>query len=104
MPLQFRGMIRRRDTEKPAEGDGFEVRRQLAQQPDHLHVALAFGLEQPGRTHAMQITVEVELEQRRRSVGWPARVGAAGPGEPPARRSSAATKASRKRTGFSAAM
>jgi len=62
-------------------GDGFEVGRQLAQQPEDFDVTVTFGLEQPGITHAMQVTVEVELEQRGRSVGRTARVGADGSGE-----------------------
>ena len=35
-------------------GDGLEVRRQLAQQPEHFQVALTFGLQQARGTHAMQ--------------------------------------------------
>jgi hypothetical protein len=87
----------------PEVGDGFEVRRQLAQQPDHFHVAVAFGLQQPRGANPMQIAVEIEFEQRRRIVRRTARVRALGFGKPSACRSSDPTKASRKRTGFSAA-
>jgi hypothetical protein len=62
-------------------GDGLEVGGEFAQQPEHFDVAVTFGLQQPGGTHPMQITVEVKLEQRRRGVRRPARAGADGPGK-----------------------
>jgi hypothetical protein len=65
----------------PEVGDGFEVRRQLAQQPDHFHVAMAFGLQQPRGANPMQIAVEIQFEQRRRIVGRTARGRALGLGK-----------------------
>ena len=59
----------------------FEVGRQFAQQPDDLDVALAFGLQQAGRTEAMQITVEVKFEQHRRVIRRAARLRTPGLGE-----------------------
>ena len=53
----------------------------LPSQPDHFHVAVTFGFQHPGRAHAMQITVEIKLEQHRRVIRWPARVGAPGLGK-----------------------
>jgi hypothetical protein len=43
-------------------GDGLEVRLQRPQQPDDLNVAMAFGLQPPARTHAIEIAVDVELQ------------------------------------------
>jgi hypothetical protein len=38
----------------------------VPQQPDHLDVAVRLGLEPPARAYAVQIAVDVELEQ----IGW----------------------------------
>ena len=52
----------------------------------------------------MQVTVEIELEQRRRIVGWPAHVGIAGFGEAQGVQIEAGDEGVQKLTVFSAAM
>ena len=54
-------------------GDGLEVRLQRPQQPDDLDVAMAFGFQAAARPHAVEIAVDVELEQIARRVARPAR-------------------------------
>ena len=49
-------------------GDGLEVWLQRPQQPDDLDVAMAFGFQPPARPHAVEITVDVKLEQIARLV------------------------------------
>jgi hypothetical protein len=64
---------------------------------------MTFGFEQARGANPMQIAVEVELEQGGGIIRWPAGVRATGLGRKPSEcRSSESTKASRKRTGFSA--
>ena len=53
-------------------GDGLEVRLQRPQQPDDLDVAMAFGLQPAARTHAIEIAVDVELQEIARCVARPA--------------------------------
>ena len=43
------------------------------QQPDHLDVAVAFGLQPPARPHPVEIAVDVELQQIARRIAGPAR-------------------------------
>jgi len=60
-------------------GDRLEVRRESPRQPHQLDIALRFALEPPARRHAVQVSVNVELEQHRRVIARPAggrRVGA----------------------------
>jgi hypothetical protein len=52
-------------------GDGLEVRLQRPQQPDDLDVAMAFGLQPAARTHAIEIAVDVELQEIARRVARP---------------------------------
>jgi hypothetical protein len=50
----------------PAEvGDGLEVRREPAGQPDQLEIARAFALEPTRRLHLVEIAIDVELQHRR---------------------------------------
>src|SRR5215471_16645526 len=64
-----------RSTVIPAEvGDRLEVRRETPREPDQLHVALRFTLEAPARLDAVQVAVDIDLEQRSRMVGRPPRV------------------------------
>ena len=59
----------------PAEiRDGLEIRAHPAQQPDHFEIARRLGLQTPARTHAVQIAVEIELEQIRRVIRRPPRL------------------------------
>src|SRR5882672_10264141 len=54
-------------------GDGLEVRRQTASQPDQLKVALGLSLQATAGLQSIQITIEVDLEQRRRMIRGAAR-------------------------------
>src|SRR4029077_17231085 len=54
-------------------GYGLEVRHQAAGQPNQLDVALALPLQAPARLHPIEVTVDVNLQQRRRMVGRPSR-------------------------------
>jgi hypothetical protein len=62
-------------------GDGFEVRRQFAQEPDQFHVPMALGFEQATGAEPMQITVEIEFKQDGRIIRRTARRGALRPEE-----------------------
>ena len=53
-------------------GNGLEVRREPAGQPHQLDVALAFPLQAPARGDAVEVTVQVDLEQGRGMTGGPA--------------------------------
>ena len=44
-------------------GDGLEVGLQVTQQPDHLDIAVGLGLEPAARSDAIQVAVDVELQQ-----------------------------------------
>jgi hypothetical protein len=58
----------------PAEvGNRLEVRGKPPDQPHQLDIALRFSLEPPARLNAVEIAVEVDLQQRRGMVGWPPR-------------------------------
>ena len=67
-------------------GDRLEVRRQSAGQPHQLDVALGLPFEPPARLDAIEIAVEIDLQQRRGMIGGPARlasrVGALKPQRP----------------------
>jgi hypothetical protein len=60
----------------PAEvGDGLEVGRQPAGEPHQLDVALRFALQPAAGRNAVQIAVDVELQQHRRVIRGAARLG-----------------------------
>src|SRR5262249_37450234 len=85
----------------PKVSNGLEVRLQVSQQPDHLDVAVSFGLQPAARSHSVQVAVDVKLQQIRRRICWAARhLGVTRP-NPTAARSSPSTKASMNRTGLS---
>jgi hypothetical protein len=54
-------------------GNGLEVRGQAPGQPDQFEVALRLGLQASARLHPVEVAVDIDLEQRRRAVGRPAR-------------------------------
>ena len=62
-------------------GDGLEVGCQPPGEPHQLHVALRFALEPTARGDAVQVTVDVELEQHRRVIRGAAGLGRLGTGE-----------------------
>jgi hypothetical protein len=43
--------------------DRLEVRLQVAQQPNHLDIAVGLGLQPTARPHPVQVAVNVELQQ-----------------------------------------
>src|SRR2546425_1734021 len=55
----------------PEIGDRLEIRHQAAGQPHQLDVALALPLQTPARLHPIEVSVDVNLQQRRRMVSWP---------------------------------
>jgi len=81
-------------------GNRLEVGRQPPDQPHQLDIALRFPFEPPARLHAVEITVEVNLQQRRGMIGRPVAAGVI-PEKPEAARSSSSMKTSITRTGFS---
>ena len=86
----------------PKVGDRLEVRHQSAGEPDQLDVALGLTLQPPARLDAVEVPVDVDLQQRRRVVRRPAGGRqAARPQTPAPLRSSSSTKASTARTGLS---
>jgi hypothetical protein len=52
-------------------GYRLENRHQAAGEPNQLDVALALPLQAPARLHPIEISVDVNLQQRRRMVGRP---------------------------------
>ncbi len=54
-------------------GYRLEIWHQAASQPDELDVALALPLKAPARLDAIEVSVDVDLQQRRRMVGRPSR-------------------------------
>ena len=83
--------------------NGFEVGRQLAQQPDHFHIPLTLRFQQPRGTNPVQITVEIQFEQGGRIIRRMARVRTADFGETQRVQIKRGDEGARKRTGFSAA-
>src|ERR1700724_1157708 len=83
-------------------GYGLEVRHQAAGQLNHLAVALALPLQTPARLHPIEVSVDVNLQQRRRMIGagLPVASGSTPP-KPRLARSSSSTKTSIARTGLS---
>src|SRR5215217_9086953 len=54
-------------------GYGLEVGHQPAGQPNQLDVALALPFQTPARLHPIEVSVDVNLQQRRRMIGRPSR-------------------------------
>ena len=81
-------------------GDRLEIGLQGPQQPDNLDVAVTFGFQPAARSHSVQITVDIKLQQVARRVAGtahPLRFNTLEPGS----RSTPSTKVSMKRTGLS---
>ena len=57
----------------PKIGNRLEVRCQTAGQPHQLDIALRFALQPPARLHAIEISVDVDLEQQGRVIRRPPR-------------------------------
>src|SRR6185312_865349 len=55
----------------PEIGYCFEIRHQATGQPDQLDVALALPLHAPTRLHPIEVSIDVDLLQRRRMVSRP---------------------------------
>src|SRR3954454_2735601 len=55
----------------PEVGYCLEVRHQAAGQPNQLDIALALPLQAPARLHPIEISVDVNLQQRGRVIGRP---------------------------------
>ena len=53
--------------------DGFVIRSEASCQPHHFQIAAGLTLQPPARLHAVEVAVNVELEQRRGMIGGPAR-------------------------------
>jgi hypothetical protein len=66
----------------PEVGDRLEVRHQPPGEPDQLDVALRLTLQPTTRLNAVQVSIDVDLQQRRRVVRRPARLGRFGPSKP----------------------
>ena len=52
-------------------GDGLEVRHQAASQPHQLDIALSFPFKPSARLDAVEIAVEIDLQQSRGMICWP---------------------------------
>jgi hypothetical protein len=63
----------RRAVVLPKVGNRLEIRHQPTGEPDQLDIALSFALQAPARLDAIEVAVDVDLEQRRRVVCRPAR-------------------------------
>jgi len=66
----------------PEIGNRLEVGREPPDQPHQLDIALRFAFQPPARLQAVEIAVEVDLQQRRGMVGRPARRRRRHPGKP----------------------
>src|SRR5947209_5386969 len=82
-------------------GYRLEIRHQAAGQPYQLDVTLALPLQAPARLHPIEVSVDVNLQQRRRMVGRPSGRLRLAPPKPSSARSSSSTKTSIARTGLS---
>ncbi len=67
------GRADRRPAVAAEVGDRLEVRRQSAGQPHQLDVALGLPFEPPARLDAIEIAVEIDLQQRRGMISRPTR-------------------------------
>jgi hypothetical protein len=81
-------------------GNGLEVGGEPPGQPHQLDIALRFAFQPPARLKAVEVAVEVNLQQRRGMIGRPVAAGAI-PEKPKLARSSSSMKTSITRTGFS---
>lgn len=54
-------------------GDGLEIRRQPAQQPDQLQIAVGFLLQAMGRLIRFRVAVDEHLQHERRKESGPSR-------------------------------
>ena len=54
-------------------GDGFVIGRQASGQPHQLDVALALPLKPAAGLDAVEVAVDVQLQQHRRMITWPSR-------------------------------
>jgi hypothetical protein len=82
-------------------GDRLKVRRQPTGQPHQLDIALGFPFEPPARLNAVEIAVEVNLQQRRGMIGRSAVTSGITPAKPSTAKSNSSMKASTMRTGLS---
>src|ERR1700687_6042426 len=57
----------------PEVGYRLEVWHKAAGQPNQLDVALALPLQAPARLHSIEVSVDINLQQRRRMIGRPSR-------------------------------
>ena len=57
----------------PKVGDRLVVRRKTAQQPHHLDIAQHLALQPPARLHAIEVAVNIKLQQDRGMVARSAR-------------------------------
>jgi len=67
------GRLDRRAVVLAEVGDRLVVRREPARQPHQLDVAPSLALQPPARRHAVQVAVDVEIQERHRMVGRPPR-------------------------------
>jgi hypothetical protein len=81
-------------------GDGLEIWHQTPGQPHQFDVALGFSLQTSARLDAVEIAVDVDLQQDRGVVSRPASIGWNGTYKPRLTRSSSSTKTSTTRTGL----
>src|SRR5207302_7063550 len=75
-------VLDRRAVLRPEVGQRLEVRGEPANQPHQLEVLTRFPLQPARRLDPVQVTVDVDLEHRRRVVARPARVRGIHPLEP----------------------
>jgi hypothetical protein len=76
------GRLDRRAVVAAEVGDCFEVGCQTAEQPHQLEVSLRFALQAPAGGNAVQVAVDVELQQGARMVGRTSGLRRDGPLEP----------------------
>ena len=57
----------------PEVGDRLVIRRKTAQQPHHLDIAQRLALQPPARLHAIEVAVDIKLQQDRGMVARSAR-------------------------------
>jgi hypothetical protein len=75
------GVADRLSVVTPEVGQGLEVRRELAGQPDQLEIATSLALEATARRHPVQVAIEIDLEQDSRMVSGSACGGRLGAGK-----------------------
>src|SRR5918993_5447947 len=75
------GVADRLSVVTPEVGQGLEVRRELAGQPDQLEIATSLALEATARRHPVQVAIKIDLEQDSRMVSGSACGGRLGAGK-----------------------